>query len=104
MSTRRPFNRRLRSGSMEICAGTADWSKVKKQTASTVFPRKCFDTAKFIRVTGPRVSNQTLNKARFNKWEQNILEARYLVVNRLASKCIQRPELSRIGRVNMLNA
>jgi hypothetical protein len=61
-----------------------------------------------MRVTGPRVSNQTLNKSRFstrfNKWEQNILEVRYLVVNRLTSKCIQRPELSRIGRFNMLTA
>jgi hypothetical protein len=31
--------------------------------------------------------------------EQNILDARYLVVNRLASKCIQRLGLNDIGHI-----
>ena len=36
--------------------------------------------------------------------EQNILDARYLVVNRLASKCIQRHGLGSLGHVGRYKA
>lgn len=96
-STCRSFKRRIRSGEAVTCACAGIISAVSKQTVISNFVRKLRDCAWRIRVSLALLIMLCGLAFVLETEERNILDARYLLVNRLAPKCIQGRGLNSIS-------
>lgn len=75
--------------------------RAQRRATSKVLLRKPFKAVGFISVVVRRALSKCLENFECFRG-QNILDARYFVVNRLALKCIQRHGLKRIDRIRVV--